>query len=64
MMVHVYRVGERDDEGLHAYYPRVTVFAQDDTSTRYEPPCLVLGTLPDVTVIPMAKIRWFWVEAD
>lgn len=62
MMVHVYRVGESDNEGLHEQSARVTVFNHDHP--RYGAASLVIGTLPNLTVIPLSKIRWFWVEEN
>jgi hypothetical protein len=64
VVIHVYRVGEGDDEGLHVETPRVTIFNHPDSRYCDCAPCLVLGTLPNLTVIELAKIRWFWVEEN
>ena len=66
MFVHIYRVGESDSEGLHESTTRVTVFTDPATTARFyfTEPCLVLGTLPKTTALPLSKVRWFWVEED
>lgn len=61
MMAHVYRVGESDTEGLHESTTRTTM---RPGFRGINEPCLILGTLPHVTVIKMKDIRWFWVEED
>jgi hypothetical protein len=63
MFVHVYYKGGQDELGMPA--PRVTVFTDAGRiQERYkvDGSVLVIGTLPDITVIPMSKIDSFWVE--
>jgi hypothetical protein len=65
MIAHIYRKGEEDTEGLHVETTRVTVF-QDSTALRFREdgkPVLVLGA-PQLQVIAMDEIRWYWVEED
>jgi len=62
--IHLYRTGESNEEGLHEEYSRVTVFAQGDRRFGEGRPSIVLGTLPDVSVVLLSEVRWFWIEAD
>lgn len=65
MFVHVYRVGEKDDAGFHQETSRVTMVEDAESfgvPGSYSPKALVLGTRPNLSVIPMVEIRWYWVE--
>lgn len=63
MFVHIYRQNESDSDGLHQSTTRVTFRQEFHFGSVYEP-CIVLGTLPHVTVIKMKDIRWYWIEEN
>lgn len=63
MFVHVYRKNESDKDGLHQSATRITFKSEDHFSFITEP-VLIIGTLPNTTVIRMKDIRWFWIEED
>jgi hypothetical protein len=62
--IHLYRVGERECEGIHEEVSRVSVFSQGDIRFANGAPSLVLGTMPEVEVIPLHEVNWFWIEAN
>lgn len=63
MFVHIYRQNETDMDGLHQSVSRITM-KNYDSRLNINEPSIILGTLPNTTVIKMKDIRWFWVEED
>ena len=61
MIVHLYRVGELDSEGLNQKTSRITMFNGEHPQFSNS---LVLGTMSNVTVVPLDQIRWMWIEED
>ena len=60
MIVHVFRNGESDIDGLHIEADRVTL--RDGERFGVVGRALIVGTLPDLTTVPFADIAWFWIE--
>ena len=56
MMAHIYRRGESDDDGLHISSPRVTFRDGDGFGVKGQ--VLIVGTLPNLTVIAFDDIGW------
>lgn len=66
MFVHLKRI---DGSEIEQSFPRVTFRANrceqcQELSCGHSMPAVVLGTLPDITVVLLAEIDTLWIEAD
>jgi hypothetical protein len=62
MMIHIHRIGSSTSLDLST--PRVTVLKD---GARYDFPgetVLIVGTRPNLNVLPLSRIGFFWVEED
>lgn len=66
MFAHIFRVGESDRDGIHMPTSNVRMLELEDARRhfQYDEPCLVLGSLPNTTALPMSQVRRFWIEED
>jgi hypothetical protein len=65
VFVHVYLKSGEAEMGMSA--GRVTVFTDTRRTLEkygHNEPVVVIGTMPDITVIPFSKIDWWWVEEN